>query len=245
MAQSLFYGNYFITVAFLLNLRPYHAMRAFFSFRSFLWIEMLILTVWIPLGLYFYSPRGAIFAALWLILLYSVFVYRRIAPEMRLRQVWDAAALYERALWRPILRRFAVSATALAVVTFLLLPQRFLSFPLERPALWTMVMLFYPLLSVVPQEFIFRSFFFARYRSIFPSSRAMFLASALTFGFAHILLHNWVAVALSTVGGFYFAHTYQRRPSLALVWAEHALYGCFLFTVGLGYYFYSGAPHQW
>jgi hypothetical protein len=245
MAQRLFYGNYFITIAFRLDLRAYRIMNILFSSRPFLWMEMLILTVWIPLGLYFYSPRGAIFLALWVILLYSVFIYRRVAPEMRLRQVWDAAALYERTLWLPILRRFAVSATALAIITFLLLPQRFLSFPLERPALWTMVMLFYPLLSVVPQEFIFRSFFFARYRSIFPSSRSMFLASALTFGFAHVLLHNWVAVALSTIGGFYFAHTYQRRPSLALVWAEHALYGCFLFTVGLGYYFYSGAPHQW
>jgi membrane protease YdiL (CAAX protease family) len=220
-------------------------MRAVFSSRPFLWMEMLTLTVLIPLGLYFYSPRGAIFAVLWLVLLYSFLMYRRLNPQMRLRQLWDGAALREWSLWRPILRRFAVSAAALTILTVVLLPQRFLSFPLERPALWAMVMLLYPLLSVVPQEFIFRSFFFARYRAIFPSPRAMMLASALTFGFAHLLLHNWVAVFLSTVGGFYFAHTYQRRPSLALVWAEHALYGCFLFTVGLGYYFYSGAPHQW
>jgi hypothetical protein len=213
--------------------------------RLLLWVELLTLTVFIPFGLYLYSPRGAIFAALWLILLYCVLIFRRVAPQSGLRSVWDGAALYEWSLWRPILARFAVSALLLTALTIWLLPERLLSFPRERTPLWAMVMLLYPLLSVIPQEFIFRSFFFVRYRTILPSPRLMFLASALTFGFAHILLHNWVALLLSTAGGFIFAHTYQKRPSLALVWAEHALYGCFLFTIGLGYYFYSGAPHQW
>jgi hypothetical protein len=43
------------------------------------------------------------------------------------------------------------------------------------------------------------------------------------------------------IGGVFFARTYTARPSLALVVAEHALYGCFLFTLGLGHYFYHGA----
>ncbi|MEJ0010772.1 MAG: hypothetical protein WDN72_10060 [Alphaproteobacteria bacterium] len=34
-----------------------------------------------------------------------------------------------------------------------------------------------------------------------------------------------------------------RRASLLLVAIEHALYGDFIFTVGLGHYFYEGAVH--
>ncbi|MFO0457516.1 MAG: type II CAAX prenyl endopeptidase Rce1 family protein [Alphaproteobacteria bacterium] len=221
------------------------ALSGFFHSRVLLWAELLTLTVVIPFALYLHSPRGAIFAALWLILLYCVLVFRRLAPGTGFRAVWDGAALREWDLWRPILIRFVISALLLIALTFWLVPERFLSFPRERTVLWGMVMLFYPILSVLPQEFIFRSYFFLRYRTILPSPRAMFFASALTFGFAHILLHNWVALLLSTVGGFIFAHTYRKRSSLALVSAEHALYGCFLFTIGLGYFFYSGAPHTW
>ena len=38
-----------------------------------------------------------------------------------------------------------------------------------------------------------------------------------------------------------FATTYQRYRSLALVCLEHAIYGCLIFTLGLGWYFYGAA----
>ena len=69
----------------------------------------------------------------------------------------------------------------------------------------------------------------------------MVWASAIAFGYAHIILENIFAMILSTIGGLFFARTYARHHSLAMVSIEHAAYGCLLFTIGLGYYFYGGA----
>jgi hypothetical protein len=45
---------------------------------------------------------------------------------------------------------------------------------------------------------------------------------------------------LTLIGGWFFAETYARTRSMRLVWLEHALYGCLVFTIGLGDYFYHG-----
>lgn len=205
-------------------------------------IEFGILTLVVPLALYFFTPQRWMFGGLWLTAAYAWWIWRRMGDNAPL---WDMAALRDRSMMRPMLLRFAVCAALMTALTLLMIPERFLGFMSEKPLLWAMVMVLYPLLSVIPQEFIFRSFFFARYRELFPNPAVMLTISALSFGFVHILLHNWVALILSTVGGFLFAHTYHKRRSLALVALEHALYGCFIFTIGLGFFFYSGAPHKW
>jgi membrane protease YdiL (CAAX protease family) len=60
------------------------------------------------------------------------------------------------------------------------------------------------------------------------------------FCYAHIFYLNPVAVLLTLVGGILFAHTYLKSGSLWVSSMEHALYGNFAFTIGLGYYIYSG-----
>ena len=67
----------------------------------------------------------------------------------------------------------------------------------------------------------------------------MIMASAAVFGFGHIVFRNWPAVALTFAGGWLFATTYRRTSSLVLVSAEHALYGCAIFTIGYGQYFFD------
>jgi len=102
----------------------------------------------------------------------------------------------------------------------------------------------YPILSALPQEFIFCSFFFERYKKFFPNEKVMIVASAVVFAFAHVLFINWVAPVLSFIAGLIFAMTYAKTKSLALVTIEHGLYGNVLFLVGLGWYFYGGAVGQ-
>ena len=46
---------------------------------------------------------------------------------------------------------------------------------------------------------------------------------------------------MTAAGGWLFARDYARHRSLTLVCLEHAAYGCVIFTVGLGRFFYSGA----
>jgi len=102
-------------------------------------------------------------------------------------------------------------------------------------------MLLYPLLSVYPQELIYRAFCFHRYQPLFGSGWVMVLVSALAFGFVHIIFGNWLAVGLCVIGGFLFALTYESSGSLLLACLDHAIFGNFIFTVGLGRFFYHGS----
>ncbi len=131
-------------------------------------------------------------------------------------------------------------APIVMVVTLMVVPEWFFSFPRERPSLWILVMVLYPVLSVWPQEMIYRAFIYRRYSPLFGTGAGYIFASALAFGYMHIIFVNAISVALSAAGGFLFAGNYARNRSLALVSVEHALYGCLIFTVGLGRFFFTG-----
>jgi membrane protease YdiL (CAAX protease family) len=94
---------------------------------------------------------------------------------------------------------------------------------------------------VYPQELIFRTYLFHRYRALFGSDRALVAASAVAFGLAHLFFANWWAPLLSTAGGWLFARTYLRTRSTLQATVEHGLWGDVVFTVGLGWYFYGGS----
>ena len=137
--------------------------------------------------------------------------------------------------------RFVCAAGLITGGLLWLEPDRFLSFPVEQPLFWIAVMILYPVLSVYPQELLYRRYFFHRFAGILPHAAARVLASALTFGWMHLIFRNEIAVAFTVLGGWLFADTYRRSGSLRLACVEHALYGNLVFTVGLGEFFYSGA----
>lgn len=124
--------------------------------------------------------------------------------------------------------------------TYLVNPDLLFYLPRTNPKLWIVIMIFYPLFSVYPQELIFRGYFFHRYKPIVASSILIILLSGISFGFAHIIFKNYIAPILSTFGGLLFAQTYKKSDSILLASIEHALWGDLIFTIGLGYYFYSG-----
>lgn len=153
------------------------------------------------------------------------------------RQLWDAAGA--RRSWRPVLIRTAVGCLALLVLVVAVRPEALFQLPRTRPQLWLLILIAYPVLSVYPQELIFRTFLFHRYRELL-GPRGLVILSAVAFGYAHIVLHNWPSVALSTLGGLLFADTFRRSRSTLLAALEHAAYGCFVFSVGRGGLFYAG-----
>ena len=120
-------------------------------------------------------------------------------------------------------------------------PESLFSLIKINPLLWLLVMLLYPILSVYPQELIYRGFFFHRYSNLIRNPSLSIGLNALLFGYMHIIFHNWIAVILTLVGGLYFAILYQRSHSVLFVSIVHAIYGNLLFTLGLGQYFYHGS----
>ena len=117
-----------------------------------------------------------------------------------------------------------------------------LALPRRQPRLWLLVMCFYPLVSVYPQEIIFRAFVFHRYERLFGDGLRLVVVSAVAFGAAHLFFGNWVAPVLTTLGGYLFARTYARSGSVVLASIEHALWGDLVFTLGIGVYFYGRRP---
>ncbi len=137
--------------------------------------------------------------------------------------------------------RFAILAPLITIATRGLFPQFFLSLPRDRPLFWAIIKVLYPRLSVWPQEMLYRSLLFHRYRTILQNNAARVGVSALAFGFAHIIFLNWIAVSMTAAGGLLFALDYARYRSLPITCIEHSLYGCLILTVGLGRFFYTGA----
>jgi hypothetical protein len=153
----------------------------------------------------------------------------------------SAEDLAVRVEMRDILRRFLLLGSLLTLAVWWFQPAQFLNLPRAHPLLWLLIMILYPLLSVWPQEVIYRRFFFQRYAPLFSEGNALIAASALAFGFGHVIFLNMIAVVMTSIGGVIFAAGYAKHRSLRIACIEHALYGCLVFTLGLGQYFYTGA----
>ena len=208
--------------------------------RLYLATELTVLFVAVPIWLYVYRLQvGRIVIPGILLVVLPCLGVLLADPTFDRRRLWNAERFWPR-LRRTVLF-FVPAAVAVALVYAAVEPERLLSFPRREPRLWLLVMVLYPAVSVYPQELIFRTFFFHRYRRLFPSTTLMILASGLLFGHAHLFFGNWIAPVLSAAGGILFARTYARTGSTLQASLEHGLWGDLLFTLGLGWYFYGGS----
>ncbi|MCA0152829.1 CPBP family intramembrane glutamic endopeptidase [Winogradskyella vincentii] len=105
---------------------------------------------------------------------------------------------------------------------------------LNKPILWIAILFIYSLFSVYPQELIFRTFFFQRYEALIKNKTLFIYLNAVLFSLAHLFFKNSLVILLTFIGGLLFAHTYYKTKSTLLVSLEHAIYGCWLFTIGMG-----------
>ena len=103
-----------------------------------------------------------------------------------------------------------------------------------KPTMWIAFICIYSFLSVIPQEIIYLSFYFERYKKIFPNETLFIFSNALVFSLGHIFFNNLLVSGITFIGGLLFAYTYKKTKSMLLVSIEHAIYGCWLYTVGFG-----------
>ncbi|MEW5911197.1 MAG: CPBP family intramembrane glutamic endopeptidase [Thermodesulfobacteriota bacterium] len=202
--------------------------------------ECLIVFFLVPVLLYFFRHQLAHRVIPLVLVLAAVCAYYLLrSRNFDRRRLWSLQGLSRQL--RSMILIGLLPALLLTLATYLFFPQHFLAFINRSPGLWLLVLLLYPLLAAYPQELIFRGFFFDRYRSLFPNQTAMIVGSALSFGLAHCLYGNWIAPVLSAAGGIIFGYRYLRSQSLVAAGLEHALWGNFLFFIGLGWFFYSGS----
>ncbi|MDC7995456.1 type II CAAX prenyl endopeptidase Rce1 family protein [Altibacter sp. HG106] len=131
---------------------------------------------------------------------------------------------------------FRLAGIIMATVLFVAItaPDHFFYVVLHRPVLFVGIIFVYTLFSVLPQNLIYRTFFFERYGHWFRSKPLKICCNALVFSLAHIFFRNWWVMGITFLGGLLFAHTYITYRSTAWVSVEHTLYGNWLFAVGMG-----------
>ncbi len=201
----------------------------------FRWFELASLYALIPLIVW--QTGGLMFAFLFLWLALSgMGLYLTRQKQFSWRAEWNAAAVNKGNVQR-IIFLLIPAFVLMVLLVYWLHPSLTLRLVQEKPLLLLAISVIYPIVSVLPQEVIYRSFFFNRYGQLLGKT-ATVLLSALSFGLVHIIFGNWIAPILSSVGGMMFAYTYHKSRSLALVSLEHALYGIAIFASGLGVYFY-------
>lgn len=135
---------------------------------------------------------------------------------------------------RGILLLFLVLGTLLIALLSLTLPSEQLFWmPRNRPGIWALLLVAYCLISVVPQELYFRSFWFERYSSLFRTPASLIAANAIAFAFPHVMFENWIAPVLCLAGGVIFSLRFLKTRSLLLTSFEHAAWGMLMLSVGL------------
>ncbi|MCK9912092.1 CPBP family intramembrane metalloprotease, partial [Microbacteriaceae bacterium K1510] len=113
-----------------------------------------------------------------------------------------------------ILATFAVGAGIVATYVSEYHPALFLELPRNRPETYQRIMLLYPLMSVIAQELVYRTFFFHRYGLLF--GRAWWLAIILNgvlFGIGHIVIGTPLAIYGTMATGVLFAWRYAMTRS--------------------------------
>ncbi len=210
--------------------------------HKILLLEFILLCICLPTVIIVYRLAPFMFFFLWAAAVYC-WVILRFKYHEHLKEIWKWEAVTWKTL-KPILIRWFFASIAMFLFIYFYDPERVFGIIRDRPQIIPFLLVMYPLLSALPQEFIFCSFFFERYAPFFKTEKHKIIASSIVFAYAHMLFINPVAPLLSLIAGFIFAHTYSKSRSLALVTIEHGLYGNVLFMVGLGWYFYGGAVAQ-
>ena len=199
--------------------------------------EFLLLFVAMPLAYRFAPWQVPALPVLWVVALYCYWKLRSDSAFERSR-LWNPRPLTAQLL--SIFAMFFVGALLIYAGVRVFAPELLFGLVRAKPRVWATLMVFYPILSVYPQGIIYRSFLMHRYASLLNSEWMLLLASATAFSFMHIVYGNPLAVTLTFFGGLIFAWRYKTTNSLLTSSVEHALYGCWLFTVGLGDFFYHG-----
>ena len=200
---------------------------------------MAALFVAVPLLFYFrVIPRQFNPLLLLFLTVVVIWLFLRRDPAFDEHRLWNLDAV--QAEWKFVLARTCALCALIGLGVWLFLPGHLFILIRRTPWVWLALMVLYPFLSVYPQEVFFRAFFFHRYRVLIGRGAGAIIAGAALFGFVHIVFGNWISVLLSGAGGLLFARTYLTSGSLALASIEHALYGNFIFTIGLGEFFFHG-----
>jgi membrane protease YdiL (CAAX protease family) len=193
-------------------------------------LELLIIFVLIPISFTFdYAPilKLVIGVLGFTYITYVLFKIEKIKVRIEKNSNW-------RAFWKSTSIKFLGIAIVTCFFVWFTDKESLFAVLLNKPKLWVLILLFYSLFSVYPQELLYRTFFFKRYKTLFKNEYVFIFINALLFSLAHLFFKNTLVLLLTFIGGILFSFTFKKTKSTFLVSIEHSIYGCWLFTVGMG-----------
>ena len=203
--------------------------------NTLLFIEYVLIFFGVPLALFF--TRNILMPSL---ILYPVLILIFVILHYNKSFTWHELIRWQISKYslKFNLAIIVLSSLLLFISVIVFIPDKLLNLPRNNIAIWVRICIFYPIFSAYSQEIIFRTFLFRRYRKLFSRPAYFILASGICFGFAHILYFNWISVGLSMVLGFYLSSIYLKTKSVLFTTLIHSILGNFVFTIGLGEYFW-------
>ena len=205
--------------------------------RILLTLEFLILFFVIPLMAAFVLPPSLLFSGLLILTFVGIFLLQ-VTAAFR----WSTLnAGFTTINWKLLVYFSVACFFILSVLAFFIDPENTYYLPMNSPRLWIFIMIAYPLVSVIPQELIYRPLFFIRYKNILPSGQSLVIVNATCFCLIHLFYWNLVALFITFLGGLIFSQIYYNNKNFLEVVLYHSVGGCMIFTTGLGRFFYSGA----
>jgi len=193
-------------------------------------IEFFLIFIFLPTILFFIPDTKLIFTTLYIVFFFSLWKIKKDNnfnfPRLKNKPDWKFVFLY-----------FLIFSLLGFFYTSLVDKSLFFVFPKENPKIWLLVIIFYPLFSVIPQEFIYRVFFFQRYKNILSTNLFIkYFINSFVFSYAHIVFQNYHALIITALVSPIFYYSYKRKSFLTCI-LVHSIGGIIIFTYGLGKFF--------
>lgn len=198
------------------------------------WLELICIFIGIPLLLHFDILPVYKLVPLFIVFTFYFFILWRDKTFKKKRFKLNGFRAWSLITWRS-----SIMILFLICFTWFIFPSQYLDLPVNDQKLWFALILGYPFFSVVPQEFVFRVYFYHRFQGLIGNRNMLILLNAILFSFSHLMFQNWVAIVLTFIASIMFSLTYLRHRSFTIVALEHSIYGLLIFTIGPGSFFHS------
>ena len=197
---------------------------------EFFIIYFLIPLIVISINFFFSEQKIFIFLPLFLVFFLSLYLLKK-TPS------FSFESLKKKTEWKFFFLISVIFAISGFFYTIMLDSNLLFNLPKNYFILWVLVMLIYPIFSVIPQEIIFRVLFFERYSCLFKNQFLYIVLNSIIFAYIHLVFQNFHAFFITLITSPIFAYAYVNK-SFKTCFLVHTIGGQLVFTYGLGKYFY-------
>ena len=147
-------------------------------------LEFFFIFLALPSIIFLFDSTIIVFLTLYLVFILSLVI-------LYFDKTFLLVSLKKKIDWK-FVSIFTVSFICLGFIYVLLIDKNLLFiFPKTNFKLWLVVIIVYPFLSVIPQEIVYRVFFFQRYFPKNNNSNFLIILNMFVFSYGHLVFNNF------------------------------------------------------